>query len=206
MLSVIPSLARLSLIRTVASSSKRSPAETGTVTVKPSGTCACANSSRAFSRLVSYGQNSSTYPRMLFGTQLRKRSASPWVTTCSSVSYGMAHAMARRKCILLNGALRHVIPNHHPLELGYEVTLTPEALRKSGMSLVEICMAKSTSPRSRTMRRVEASGTTCRIMRSSLEGWTAWGLGTRLIIEPFCQVSMTNGPDEIVLVSNHLSP
>src|SRR6266581_6255088 len=118
----------------------------------------------------------------------------------------MAHAMARRKWILLNGSLRHVIPNHHPLELGYEVTLTPEALRKSGMSLVEICMAKSTSPRSRTMRRVDASGTTCRIIRSSLDGWNAWGFGTRLIIAPFCQVSMTNAPDSTVLVSNHLVP
>src|SRR5215471_15091644 len=118
----------------------------------------------------------------------------------------MAHAIARRKWILLNGALRHVIPNHHPRELGYDVTLTPEALRKSGMSLVAICTAKSTSPRSRTMRRVEASGTTCRIIRSSLAGWNAWGFGTRLIIEPFCQCSMTKGPDSIVLVSNHLVP
>src|SRR6266705_6423943 len=118
----------------------------------------------------------------------------------------MAQAMARRKWILLNGALRHVIPNHHPLELGYEVTLTPETLRKSAMSLVAICTAKSTSPRSRTMRWVEASGTICKIIRSSLDGWSAWGLGTRLIIAPFCQVSMTNGPDSIVLVSNHLSP
>src|SRR5882724_1698716 len=114
--------------------------------------------------------------------------------------------MARRKWILLNGALFHVIPKNHPRALGYEATLTPETLRKSGMSLVEICMAKSTSPRSRTMRRVDASGTTCRIIRSSVEGWTAWGLGTRLIIDPFCQVSMTNGPEAIVFVSNHLSP
>src|SRR5262249_38338349 len=118
----------------------------------------------------------------------------------------MAHAMARRKWILLNGALFQVIPNHHPRALGYEVTLTPETLRKSGMSLVAICTAKSTSPRSRTMRRVDASGTTCRIIRSSLDGWKAWGFGTRLIIEPFCQVSITNGPDSTVLVSNHLVP
>src|SRR6266851_8496272 len=116
----------------------------------------------------------------------------------------MIHARAQRKWILLNGALRHVIPNHHPLELGYEVTLTPEALRRSGISLVAICTAKSTSPRTRTMRRVEASGIICKIIRSRVAGWNACGFGTRLIIDPFCQVSMINGPDSIVLVSNHL--
>src|SRR4051812_263479 len=98
--------------------------------------------------------------------------------------------MARRKCILLNGALRHVIPKNHPRALGYEVTLTPEILRRPAISLGAIYTAKSTSPRSRTMRRVDASGTTCRIIRSSLVGWNAWGLGTRLIIAPFCQVSI----------------
>ena len=96
------------------SSSKASPAETGTVTEKPSGTCARANSSRALSRLVSYSQNSSIYPLIFIATQLRRRCASPRVTTWSSVSYGMA----RRKWELLNGSLRHVIPNHQPRALG----------------------------------------------------------------------------------------
>src|SRR2546421_10376491 len=113
----------------------------------------------------------------------------------------MAHAMARRKWILLNGALFHVIPKNHPRALGYEATLTPETLRKSGMSLVAICTAKSTSPRSRTMRRVDASGTTCRIIRSSLDGWNAWGFGTRLIIAHFYQVSITNDPTPNAYVS-----
>src|SRR6266436_6993965 len=103
--------------------------------------------------------------------------------------------MARRKWILLNGSLRHVIPNHHPRALGYEATFTPETLRKSAISLGAMYTAKSTSPRSRTTRRVDASGTTCRIIRSSFEGWNECGLGTKLIIVPFCQVSMTNGPD-----------
>src|SRR5207247_10600310 len=117
----------------------------------------------------------------LYGAQRRKPPASAWARPCRRASYGMGHATARRKWILLNGALFQVIPNHQPPALGYEVTLTPETLRRSEMSLVAICMAKSTSPRSRTMRRVEASGTICKIMRSSLEGSNECGLGTRLI-------------------------
>src|SRR5437764_15183874 len=115
----------------------------------------------------------------------------------------MAHAMARRKWILLNGALFQVIPNHHPRALGYESTLTPETLRKSGMSLVAMCTAKSTSPRSRTMRRVEASGIICKIMRSSLADWNVWGFETSLIIGPFWEVCMINGVDSVVLASSN---